>query len=88
MSNRQRQSHRAKEQKAQRYFPRLTQDEIETRLNVLEVTISLIQEALTDLGNPAQVHPEGQLAMRGAHLTISHWMLERLGAELVHDPTR
>lgn len=85
MSKRQKETHQTKVEERHRFYPLLTRDEIEARVETLTLTLGLIQEALVELGNPHAPYPEGTRAMRGAHLTITHWMLAKLSAELGHD---
>lgn len=85
MSKRQKDAHQQKMSARRRYFPLLTLEQIEAREGNIAVTQELIEDALTELGNPNSPHPEGTLGMRGAHLTITLYMLLKLRNELASD---
>jgi hypothetical protein len=68
-----------------RYYPLLTDDQLKDRVEILLRALSYIQEELMELGNPHSVLPDGQKAMRGAHLTIADYMVEMLLNHLHHD---
>jgi|SRR5262245_42128889 len=73
------------EEEKRRYYPTISLEEIELRVGNLLWTLKLIQAELTDLGSEDSIVPDGQKAMRGAHLTISHYMIEMLLNHLDHD---
>jgi hypothetical protein len=85
MSNRQKAIHAVKVEGRERFFPLLTREQIENRLNAIVDVIQMTQEELTELGNPYTRHEGAILPMRGAHLTIQHCMLEKMFHDLRHD---
>ena len=85
MSNRKREAHRQKMDERRRIYPLLEQEDLNARLEILSLTARFIGDALIELGNPHTAIPEDQRAMRGAHLTIAHYIMERLAAEYQHD---
>lgn len=90
MSNRQKDAHVEKVEKRTKYYPNLDGHQLNARMENLSLVVAMLREELEEVGLAAQGmresrHPEGSLAMRGAHLTITHFILERLFLDYAHD---
>lgn len=70
---------RAQEKAAeeQRYFPEFGEADLASRAEIAHAFVHLVQEALTVLPTTEMI-PDNGKAMWGAHLTIAHYVGERL----------
>jgi len=68
-----------------RYYPLLSPEQLAARTDILRLALTFVHEELIDLNNPHSLLPDGQKGMRGAHLTISAYILEILLQHLEHD---